>query len=112
MNINWQTIKAVHDVEAIIDRSRTVPCLILKHSTRCPISSMAMRRLESSWDLQDEDVETYYLDLIQYRQVSNYIADEFGVRHESPQALLIKDGRCVHHASHLDINVADVKAAA
>ncbi|NJC26232.1 bacillithiol system redox-active protein YtxJ [Neolewinella antarctica] len=112
MNITWQPITTVHDVEAIIERSKTVPCFILKHSTRCPISSMAMRRLESSWDLADTQVETYYLDLIRYRPVSNFIADEFGVRHESPQALFIKNGVCVHNASHLDINVADVKKAA
>ena len=110
--MNWQTITDVNDVEAIIERSKTVPCLILKHSTRCPISSMAMRRLESSWDVSDAEVETYYLDLIKYRPVSNHIAEEFGVRHESPQALLIKDGRCVQHASHLDISVGLVKAAA
>ena len=112
MNINWRPLTSVHDIEAVIERSNTVPCLILKHSTRCPISSMAMRRLESSWDLTDENVETYYLDLIQYREVSNYIASEFGVRHESPQALLIKNGNCVHDASHLDISVSSVKSAA
>ena len=112
MNINWRPLTSVHDIEAVIERSNTVPCLILKHSTRCPISSMAMRRLETSWDLTEESVETYYLDLIQYREVSNYIASEFGIRHESPQALLIKGGNCVHHASHLDINVNSVKAAA
>lgn len=109
--MNWQAITTVHDVEAIIERSTTVPCLILKHSTRCPISSIAMRRLEASWDLKDGEVDTYYLDLIQYRSVSDFIADQFGVPHESPQALLIKEGVCVHDASHLDINVANLKAA-
>ncbi|OAV45850.1 general stress protein [Lewinella sp. 4G2] len=109
--MNWQSITSIHDVEAIIERSKEVPCLILKHSTRCPISSMAMRRLEASWDLTEQEVETYYLDLIQYRAVSNFIADEFGVRHESPQALLIKNGTCVHDASHLDISVAGLKVA-
>ena len=110
--MNWQTITSVHDVEALIERSKSVPCLILKHSTRCPISSMAMRRLEGNWDIQEDKVETYYLDLIQYRQVSNFIAEEFGIRHESPQALLIKDGRCIHDASHLDITADQLKAAA
>jgi len=109
--MNWQPVSSVHDVESIIERSKSVPCLILKHSTRCPISSMAMRRLEGGWDISEEDVETYYLDLIAHRDVSNYIATEFGVRHESPQALLIKDGTCVHHASHLDISVESLKRA-
>lgn len=110
--MNWQHITSIQDVNAIIERSHTVPCLILKHSTRCPISSMAMRRLENSWDLAENAVETYYLDLISYRSVSNFIAQEFAVEHQSPQALFIKGGVCVHNASHLEINAADVKAAA
>ena len=110
--MNWQTISTVHDVEGIIERSHSTPCLILKHSTRCPISSMAMRRLENNWDLPEGEIEAYYLDLIRYREVSNYIATTFAVDHQSPQILVIKDGICIHDASHLDISVADLKAAA
>lgn len=108
--MKWYTISSVNDIEAIIDRSRVVPCLILKHSTRCPISSMAKSRLEMSWDFGDEEIEAYYLDLIAHRAVSNHIADEFGVRHESPQALLIVDGKCTYNASHLNIKVDDLVA--
>ncbi|TXF91535.1 bacillithiol system redox-active protein YtxJ [Neolewinella aurantiaca] len=108
--MKWYTINSVNDVESIIDRSRVVPCLILKHSTRCPISSMAKNRVEMSWDFEDDQLEAYYLDLIAFRDISNHIADEFGVPHESPQALLIKDGKCVYNASHLNIRVSDLKA--
>ena len=109
--MEWHEIQSVNDIETIIDRSRVVPCLILKHSTRCPISTMAKSRLEMGWDLDDTQVEAYYLDLIQYREVSNYIADEFGVYHESPQALLIEDGKCTRNASHMNIRVADLRPA-
>ena len=109
--MNWHHITSVNDIEAIIDRSRVVPCLILKHSTRCPISSMAKNRVEMAWDLETDQVEPYFLDLIRYRDVSNYIASEFGVQHESPQALLIQDGRCIFDASHLDIRVSDLLPA-
>lgn len=109
--MNWHHIDNVNDIETIIDRSRVVPCLILKHSTRCPISSMAKNRLEMSWDIADDEVETYFLDLIRFRDVSNAIADTFGIRHESPQAILIKDGRAVYNASHLNIKVDDLKVA-
>lgn len=109
--MKWFPITNVNDVEAIIDRSRVVPCLILKHSTRCPISTMAKSRVEMNWDFDEETVEAYYLDLIAHRDVSNHIAEEFGVRHESPQALLIRDGECVRHASHLNIRVAELVAA-
>ena len=106
--MNWNAITSVHDVEAISERSRTVPCVILKHSTTCPISSMAKHRLERQWKLPEDRVEAYYLDLLRHRDVSNFIADEFGVRHESPQLLVIRDGRCVHDASHLDIAVPEL----
>jgi len=109
--MKWHHISSANDIEAIIDRSRVIPCLILKHSTRCPISTMAKSRVEMSWDFEEDQVEAYYLDLIAYRDVSNLIADEFGVRHESPQALLIEDGKCVKHASHLNIRVAEMVVA-
>jgi len=107
--MNWHQITNVNDVESIIDRSRVVPCLILKHSTRCPISSMAKNRLEMSWDIDESEVETYFLDLIRYRDVSNHISSTFGVQHESPQAILIKNGEAVYDASHLNIRVDDLR---
>jgi bacillithiol system protein YtxJ len=109
--MKWHTINSVNDIEAIIDRSHVVPCLILKHSTRCSISSMAKSRVEMSWDFSDDQVEAYYLDLIAYRDVSNYISNEFGVPHQSPQALLIENGKCTYAASHLNIRVSDLKQA-
>lgn len=109
--MDWNYLTSVHDVEALIERSRSRPCLILKHSTSCPISSLAKNRLEMQWDIPVEDMEVYYLDLLRHRDVSNYIAAEFGVRHESPQVLLIKDGRSVYDASHLDIRVDELRPA-
>ena len=103
--MNWNDITSVHDIEAIIERSHTVPCLILKHSTTCPISSLAKNRLEKQWDIPAQELEPYYLDLLRHRDVSNYVASAFGVRHESPQVLLIKDGVSVRDASHLNIRV-------
>ena len=82
--MTWTPLTTPHDVEALIERSHTVPCAILKHSTTCPISSMAKRRLERQWDLPADSVEPYYLDLLRHRDISNLIASEFGVRHESP----------------------------
>jgi len=64
---------------------------------------MAKSRLESSWNYLDEEMPIYYLDLIQYRNVSDKIATEFKVEHASPQVLVIKDGASVYHTSHNDI---------
>lgn len=109
--MNWHEIQSVDDIATIIDRSRVLPCLIFKHSTRCSISSMAKSRLEMSWNLDDTQVEAYFLDLIRHRDVSSHIADEFGIEHESPQALLIEKGKCTYNASHLSIRVSDLLPA-
>ena len=104
--INWETITSVNDIEAIKQKSFTTPCVIFKHSTRCSISSIAKHRLETAWNL--EDVSPFYLDLIAYREISNAIAQEFAIDHESPQILLIKNGICVFDTSHLDISVKHI----
>jgi bacillithiol system protein YtxJ len=107
--MDWNTLTTTQDLNQIVDRSHNVPCLIFKHSTRCSISFMAKHRLEEKWDFSATQIEPYYLDLISNRNVSNEIADRFQVYHESPQILLIKNGECVHDASHLDISVEEIK---
>ncbi|MCB0703692.1 MAG: bacillithiol system redox-active protein YtxJ [Saprospiraceae bacterium] len=105
---NWIPIREIEDVRILDEMSKGKPCLIYKHSTRCSISSLAKTRLEKGWELSDEDVSVYYLDLITYRGVSNYIAEHYGVQHESPQVLLIKNGQCLYHQSHLGISAREI----
>jgi len=106
--MNWHPLNSNDEVLALSERSKQVPCLIFKHSTSCPISSIAKMRLEGSWDFPTEELEVYYLDLLRYRSVSNFISEHFAVHHESPQVLLIRDGVCTYDNSHLDINVAEI----
>lgn len=109
--INWTPITSTDQLNEIVDLSAEVPCLILKHSTRCSISTVAKHRLESNWDFEDSEIQPYYLDLISYRSVSDEIAGRFGIDHQSPQVLLIKDGSCVYDESHFGIKVSQLKAA-
>jgi bacillithiol system protein YtxJ len=108
-NIDWLLIEKMTTLEEVIELSHSTPCLIYKHSTRCSISSLAQNRLEKSWAFSSEELLPYFLDLITYRAISNAIAEQFGVPHESPQVLLIKDGRCVYDASHLQISAREIK---
>ncbi len=108
-DVQWHVLNTEADLEALIERSNTVPCVIFKHSTRCSISSMAKDRFERKWDLSDTEVEPYFLDLIAYRPVSNKIAETLGVVHQSPQIILVKDGKAVYDTSHNDISVANLK---
>jgi bacillithiol system protein YtxJ len=107
--MNWNPITAPTEIDAIIERSHQVPCLILKHSTRCSISFMAKHRLEANWSFSPTQIEPFFLDLLSYRNVSNEISSRFQVFHESPQILVIKNGECILDASHLDISVEEIK---
>lgn len=107
--MQWQSIQSVQDVLAIEEASHQRPCLIFKHSTSCPISSIAKLRLEGDWDFATEELEVHYLDLLRHRDVSGFIAEHFAVHHESPQVLLIRDGICTYDNSHLDISVAEIR---
>lgn len=82
--------------------------VIFKHSTRCSISLMAKRNFEFDWSAIPENTSLYFLDLISHRDISALIAETFQVHHESPQALLIKDGECILDSSHSDISVAEI----
>lgn len=108
--MNWTALTDKHQLAAIKQKSREHPIVIFKHSTRCSISAMALSRLERSWDEAAlPKVEAYFLDLISYRDVSNAVADEFGVYHESPQIMVIIDGEVVYDDSHMGISFASLK---
>ncbi len=110
--MKWSTLTDEAHLDMIDQDSEHHPVLIFKHSTRCSISTAALNRLESAWRGEDDDIgAVHYLDLIRYRGVSNAIADRYGVQHESPQVLVIRNGRCVHHASHFSITYAGTKEA-
>ena len=106
--IKWSTLASVAEVNDLVELSHQKPCLIFKHSTRCSISSLAKHRLEGDWDFSSDDLQPFFLDLITYRQVSSFVAEHFAVHHESPQALIIRDGVCTYDSSHLDISVAEL----
>jgi bacillithiol system protein YtxJ len=92
--MNWIDLNRADQLSEIKELSRTRPQVIFKHSTRCATSSMAKNRLER--DEQPETCDFYFLDLIRYRSLSNKIAEDFAVSHESPQILLIKNTECVN----------------
>lgn len=107
--IVWKMLSTEAELDTVVARSHEIPVVIFKHSTRCSISTMAKSRFERGWDIDVTIMEPYYLDLIAFRSVSNKIASDLGVAHQSPQVILIKDGEAVYDTSHNDINVADLK---
>ena len=104
--MNWIDLHSTDQLTEIKELSRTRPQVIFKHSTRCATSTLAMKRLER--DEQPEACDFYFLDLIKYRSLSDQIAKEFAVSHESPQVLLIKNMECVYEESHSGIRMDEI----
>lgn len=109
--MNWIKLTDPRKLEEIKNSPRTA--VIFKHSTRCSISETILNRLERTWKPEQlKQADVYYLDLLSYRDISNKIAQEFQVEHESPQILVIENGTCVYTASHMGINFDDIKKVA
>lgn len=96
----WQELNSIEQLEHIAEASKSKTQVIFKHSTRCGISRMVIRNFESSFDIDGDQINLYYLDLLNYRDVSSEIAARFQVFHESPQLIVIRNGQTVHHSSH------------
>ncbi|MBN2867762.1 MAG: bacillithiol system redox-active protein YtxJ, partial [Flavobacteriaceae bacterium] len=103
----WQNLTAIEQLDEIELLSKGKTQLIFKHSTRCGISRMVLNQFTEGYDLE-LNAELYYLDLLNYRNVSNEVGYKFQVMHQSPQLLIIKNGVVVAHASHGAINDLDL----
>ena len=108
--MNWIPLQTEAQLEDIRSRSSDRPQLIFKHSTRCSTSAVVKGRLERAQ--KPETIDFYYLDLLNYRPVSNKIAHIFQIDHESPQVLLIRNGQCIYDESHMGITMDDIVDAA
>ncbi|MFI0427000.1 MAG: bacillithiol system redox-active protein YtxJ [Flavobacterium sp.] len=106
--MEWNLLTAMNQLDLIVSMSEEKAVLIFKHSTRCSISRFALKQFENEFNLE-EKIEPYFLDLLNYRDISNEIAFRFNVQHQSPQVLLIKNGVVVYDASHSDIAVEDMR---
>jgi bacillithiol system protein YtxJ len=103
----WNKLTDISQLQDIKEESNQNAIGIFKHSTRCSISATA---LERNWPKAEipEGLKMYYLDLIAHRDISNQIAVDFGVEHESPQFILIKNGEATYHESHYGINLSEI----
>jgi bacillithiol system protein YtxJ len=106
--VHWIPLTIVGQLDEVVALSNEKPVVIFKHSTRCSISRMALKQFESEYDL-DDTVLVFILDLLEHRDISNEIASRFGVYHQSPQLLLIKNGKSVYDVSHSDIDAGELK---
>jgi monothiol bacilliredoxin len=90
-------------IDEILKLSQQKPVLLFKHSTQCGISSIILRRFESKIADKIDHYNYYYLDLLQYRSISDFVAEKFDIPHQSPQLITIRNGRVSEHNSHNEI---------
>ena len=109
----YARLKSLAEIDELVARSHETPVVFFKHSLTCPISGAAFREYQRFLaDRPADDATVYTLIEVQNaREVSNEIARRTGIRHESPQALLMRGGEVVWHASHGSIRSASLKAA-
>lgn len=101
----WNDISTTDDLQRAVDRSFEVPVVIFKHSTRCFISQTVLRNFEKEMQTFSGEAEFYFLDLLAHRDLSNKIAADFGVTHQSPQMIVLKDGKAIKNASHQAVSL-------
>jgi bacillithiol system protein YtxJ len=104
--ITLQSEEQLDEIKTSADYS-----IIFKHNTTCPISKGVKRELEEEGDKLPGNVPVYMLDLLAHRNISDAIAKDFGVQHESPQLLVIKQGKCTYNNSLSAITVEDTVEA-
>lgn len=97
---HWNILSTIEQLTEIEKNSFEKPQILFKHSTRCPISDMALSRLKREEARLAAAACLHYLDLIRYREVSNEIAKRSRIEHESPQVIILVNGKVLYHASH------------
>ena len=101
--LNWTPLISVDEINTIKEISKSQAILIFKHSTRCGISRVVIKKFESLFNEENKQLKVYYLDLLNFREVSSKLSEVFQVIHQSPQLLVIKNGISVNDESHYEI---------
>lgn len=105
MTNNFSPVSDASALEQLFERSNAEPVLLFKHSNSCPISARAYRQM------QEVKTPISVIVVQEDRDLSREVAERTGVRHETPQALVLRNGRAVWAASHFDISADAVEQA-
>ena len=109
-NVHWIPLTTLSQLDEIKELSKKETVLIFKHSTRCGISRMVIKQFENMFEEDQKNLKVYYLDLLNYRNISDEVGYRFQVLHQSPQLLVIKNEMAVTSASHYDITQVNIKS--
>ena len=104
----WRKLESEKDLETAVQKSFQSNVLIFKHSTRCFISKTVLKSFEKQIETLDKNYTFYFLDLLENRALSNEIETRFDVVHQSPQLIVLENGKATHNASHQSIDLEKV----
>jgi bacillithiol system protein YtxJ len=106
---NFAPVTDAGAFDDLVARSHDAPVILFKHSTTCPISARAHHQMSK---LPEGVAGQVSLVIVQRaRELSRRVAEQTGVRHESPQAIILRHGQAVWSASHFDITAEAVAQA-
>ena len=108
-NVNWIPFNSLEQIKTIKELSKSETILVFKHSTRCSISSMVIKRFENLFDSSMNNIKVYYLDLLNFRAISDEVGYSFQAEHQSPQLLIIRNEVAVLNVSHYDISTVNIQ---
>ena len=107
--VKFFTLAALSQLDEIDAVSETKPVVLFKHSTRCSISRFALKQFDAAFSYPEDKIDWYLLDLLNHRDISNEMAHRYNVQHQSPQILVIRNGKAIYHDSHDGISAHDLK---
>ncbi len=103
------TLNKMEQFDEIDKISHTKPVVLFKHSTRCIISRTVLKQFDAEFNFSEDKIDWYLLDLLSHRDLSNEISHRYNVVHQSPQIVVIRNGKAVFNESHDSISVDDLK---
>lgn len=104
MKARFTEIHEIEELDTLVEKSNGQAVILFKHSTTCPISAGVYQEISNA------DADITLIVVQQARNVSTEIAERTGIKHESPQAIILKNGKVVYHASHYDVTAHEVEA--
>jgi len=103
MNANFTEFTETEKLEELFEASQKDAIVFFKHSITCPISANVFGQVANL------DSVVWVVVVQNARDISNKIANKTGIRHESPQAIIIRDGKAIYAESHYDISVSEME---
>lgn len=107
----FKEITCLQEFSEILDESCQRKIILFKHSTSCPTSARAWREVQDFIRDNSSEFLVAMVKVIESRSVSNQVTADLGVKHQSPQALLISNRQVLWHASHQAVTQENIKKA-